>query len=66
VLAEGWGWSGSISPASIEGCVSERVRATQRKFTAKENGAWPLDAEIERTTAGLKTWKTAKRRRTLE
>ena len=36
-LAEGWGWAEiNLAGAHIEGCVSERVRATQRKFTAKE------------------------------
>ncbi len=55
VLAEGWGWVGiNLAGAHIEGCVSERVRATQRKFTAKEKRRMAmLDAEIERIDGEL-------------
>lgn len=54
-LAEGWGWAEiNLASGHIEGCASERVRATQRKFTAKEKRRTAaLDAEIERIDGEL-------------
>lgn len=55
VLAEGWGWVEiNLAGGHIEGCASERLRATQRKFTAKEKRRMAtLDAEIERIDGEL-------------
>jgi ParB family transcriptional regulator, chromosome partitioning protein len=54
--AEGWGWAEiNLAGGHIEGCASERLRATQRKLTAKEKRRIAtLDAEIERIDGELK------------
>ncbi len=55
VLAEGWGWAEiNLAGGHFEGCASERLRATQRKLTAKEKrGMSALEAEIERIDGEL-------------
>ncbi len=55
VQAEGWGWVEiNLAGGHIDGCASERVRATQRKLTAKEKRRMAaLDAEIERIDGEL-------------
>lgn len=55
VQAEGWGWAEiNLAGGHIEGCASERLRATQRKFTAKEKRRMAtLDSEIERLDGEL-------------
>jgi ParB family chromosome partitioning protein len=55
VQAEGWGWAEiNLAGGHIEGCAAERLRATQRKFTAKEKRRMAaLDAEIERIDGEL-------------
>lgn len=57
VTAEGWGWAEiNLAGGHIDGCVSERLRANQRKLTAKEKRQLAaLDAEIERLDGVLET-----------
>lgn len=53
--AEGWGWTEiNLSGGHVEGCAAERLRATQRKLSAKEKRRMSaLDAEIERIDGEL-------------
>lgn len=53
--SEGWGWADiNLAGGHIEGCASERLRATQRKFTPKEKRRMAaIDAEIERIDGKL-------------
>jgi ParB family transcriptional regulator, chromosome partitioning protein len=55
--AEGWGWAEiNLAGGHIEGCASERLRASQRKLTAKEKRRMTaLEAEIERIDGELET-----------
>lgn len=55
VLAEGWGWAEiNLAGGHIEGCASERLRATQRKLAAKERRRMAaLDTEIARIDGEL-------------
>jgi len=55
VTAEGWGWTEiNLAGGHLDGCVGERLRATQRKLTAKERRRLAaLEAQIERIDAEL-------------
>ncbi|MFN3465368.1 MAG: ParB/RepB/Spo0J family partition protein, partial [Terricaulis sp.] len=57
VAGEGWGWAEiNLAGGHIEGCASERLRAAQRKFTAKEKRRMSaLDAEIAHADGELES-----------
>lgn len=58
-LSEGWGWAEidlAHSHLQIDGCASERLRPTQRPFTAKEKRRLSaIESELESVDAKLET-----------